>query len=100
MSVILNEVLKEFWEDKKHLYLFYIKGSKAVTGKGSRTYINKQVWAVSNRHLKDKAEALYGIKSIKYSIILGKVNKKLEDRYFKMYGAKLEEIYGSNYKTH
>ncbi len=93
MSKILEEAIENFFYNRKHLYILEVTGTKAYTGKGSRTYRPVQVTATCWQQAIDKARALKGLKIIGAVTVLGQIKKPLEDRYFRRYGKQLEALY-------
>ena len=90
---ILIEATENFYNNKKHLYILEVTGTKTYTGKGSRTYKPIQVTATCRNHAIDKARALKGLKIIGAITVLGQIKKPLEDRYLRRYGKQLKELY-------
>lgn len=93
MSALIEEATENFYHHRKHLYILEVTGTKAWTGKGSRTYKAVQVTATCRSHAIDKARELKGLKVIGAITPLGQVKKSLEERYFRRYGKQLQEQY-------
>ena len=93
MSFLREVAIENLYNNKKHLYIFEVTGTRAYTGKGSRTYKPVQICAVNREHAISKARQLKGLKVIGAVTVLGQVRKTLEDRYFRRYEEVLTKLY-------
>ena len=85
---LINEANKNYQNKERHLYLFDLTGKKGT----ETSYV--QVYATCKRHAIDKAIKLHNFDFIGHASILGQAKKDLEDKYFQIYGTKIEELYG------